>query len=345
MKDIFKIVRYEFHKILKNKIKIIYLFLMILFLFLAAYAYSNIIILPNVTCNSNSTQTYNIEQRDYYKILYEYAYGINTDVPDGFMFPPNVEADKEIYHMEYLKYNHYVNTSTNSCNYVNLTYPLSSSRGLEGGVFLVILGDLNFYIIGFLSIILSLSINYSDYSKGTIKNLIQTKMDRESIFRGKLIFTGIAILFIVIMYAIVGILIASRLPDTNTLIIDTTTGDVNSISTTYFFLSKIIMNLFIGLFIASISIYIRTLLKSSYLAGFLTICCVGLFLGIFSVVSITIDNDVLSETVKKYFVFINSQVSNLDFNQMSYLIFILFYLGGSAALISISSKKIRVLDI
>lgn len=345
MKDTFKVVQYEFHKILKNKVKIIYLFLMILFLFLAAYAYRNVIILPNVTCGSESTQTYYIEQRDYYKALYEYAYGINTDVPEGFMFPPNLDADKEIYHMEYLKYNHYVSTSTSSCNYVNLTYPLSSSRGLEGGVFLVILGNLNFYIIGFLSIVLSLSINYSDYSNGNIKNLIQTKIDRKSIFRGKLIFTGITILSVVLLYTIATILVASSLPDTSTLIVDTTTGVVKSISTTTFFLSKIVMNLFIGLFIASISIYIRTLVKNSYLAGFATIGCVVFVLGIFNVVSLIINNDVVSEIVKKYFVFINSQVSNLSFGQISYAILILFYLVGSTLFILMSNKKIIVLDI
>lgn len=345
MREAFKVVQYEFHKILKNKVKIVYLFLMTLFLFLTAYVYRNLIILPNVTCGSESTQTYYIEQRDYYKVLYEYAYGINTDVPEGFMFPPNLDADKEVYHMEYLKYNHYVNTSTSSCSYVNLTYPLSSSRGLEGGVFLIILGNLNFYIIGFLSIVLSLSINYSDYSNGNIKNLIQTKIDRKSIFRGKLIFTGVTILAVVLLYAIAAILVVSSLPDTNTLIVDITTGVVKTISTTTFFLSKIVMNLFIGLFLASISIYIRTLVKNSYLAGFVTIGCVGLVLGIFNVVSLIINNDVVSEIVKKYFVFINSQVSNLSFSQISYAILILCYLVGSSLLLTISNKRIIAFDI
>ena len=175
--------------------------------------------------------------------------------------------------------------------------------------------------------------------------MLQAKIDRNSIFKGKLLFTFIAIVTIILLYDIIVLLISSTFPPTSALIVDSITGNVVSISTITIFQTKVIMNFFIGLFIASLCIFIRTLVKNSYLAAFIVFGCVSFVFIVYSLISLIISNYVLLEEINKYMIFINSQVNNLSFNQLSYIIMILAYLFGSILLLRYSKRKLLELDI
>jgi ABC-type transport system involved in multi-copper enzyme maturation permease subunit len=344
MKGIFKIVLFEFNKITKNKKTLIYIIFLLIFFSLSCLAYKPLIMLKNYSnYDAEKILQENIILRDNYKMMYEYAYKIDTKLPDGMILSPNFFDLKEDYYYQYLRYDFYVKTGTSHQNYLDLKNPLESRSGLEDGVFILIFGNISFYLIGILSIILALKICISDYDNGNIKNLIQSKLTRREITIGKVIFLVISIIAMVFAITVTGLLISNNGGATNVLVIGN--GKVRSINTYNYFISKMMINLICGLSLAFLGLFFKRLVKNTYFGGFLSISCYFVSLGIYSLISSLFNNDIVRENVKLYFVFINTQVNDINYYQLPFYFILIFYTLTILALYRIIYKKEMMLDL
>ncbi|HOH17761.1 MAG TPA: ABC transporter permease, partial [Bacilli bacterium] len=84
---------------------------------------------------------------------------------------------------------------------------------------MIILGQISFYLIAALSIVLGLRICVSDYDNGHIKNLMQAKLKRSEITIGKAIFFVIVTVILVLTITVIALLRSKNGGSTNVLVI------------------------------------------------------------------------------------------------------------------------------
>lgn len=317
MKEIIKIGFFEFSKIIKNKKKLLYLFLMFLVVLLAALTFKESISLrlkSRPSDSSDSSAEY-LSCRDYNKICYEYASGINTDLPEGYLMPHVYESEK-FYYYEYLRYEYYLNSNTKRYDYVDLEFIDDSYSGNESGVFLVWSGNILFYIIVLLGIVLSLNAFALDLDNGNIKNIMQTKIKRKSIVLGKSLYLFLSISFLILLFSLVFILVAGFKSNNYVLLIKD--DFVKAVDTRIYFISKMIINYSYGLLIAVITLVFRCLFNKTYLSGFLSVSLILFFIMVYNVAAYTVSSEIVKEEISKYFLFVNSQIKSISLYQSSF---------------------------
>jgi hypothetical protein len=299
------------------------------------------IVLKNYSLDPNKSMETNVILRDSYKLAYEYAYGINTELPDGVLMPSDIYEQKEEIYYQYLRYDYYVNTKTSFLDYVDIDSPFETSIGLEDGVFKVVFGNFSFYIVSFLSIIIALSIGFSDIDNNKIKNTLQSKIKIREIMIGKIIFLVTMLILMVLLITITNLLISDN--TTNVLLVDK--GFVEVIKTSKYFISKMIINLSYGILLAMLSFIIRLFVKKTYFTGFLTFSSICFSFGLYSIVKTFMRNDVLKENLKKGFLFVNSQLYNVTYNQKVFTFIITFNILISVFLGLLLLKKMEVQEL
>ena len=136
---------------------------------------------------------------------------------------------------------------------------------------MIILGQISFYLIAALSIVLGLRICVSDYDNGHIKNLMQAKLKRSEITIGKAIFFVIVTVILVLTITVIALLRSKNGGSTNVLVISH--GKARSIKTYNYFVSKMILNLMVGLNLGFLAVFFKRLVKNTYCGGFLAISC------------------------------------------------------------------------
>lgn len=346
MKDSLKIVRFYINRIIRSKLKVIYLLISALLIIFASVMYKEIMVLNNTSCSISVTDSENYnEQAKYYKALYEYSSGITSELPEGIILPYNYRDLADEYHYKYLEYNYYYETSSKACQYVNLGSLFSNGNSLESGVFLVSVSNIAYYLIIMLSIIISLTTFFSDKKNGFEKNLLQTDINKKSLFIGRLTFCVFSISILISFITIVGLLIVRNDPITYSLLIDISTSTVEKVNIKTYFISKIVSNMFIALAVSGITVYIRTKIMNSYQAGLICMVVIFVVFVVYYLLILVLNTDPFNSNILSYFILINSQATIFGFKYFSYYLLLIGHVLVACIFYYSALKQIQVNNI
>ena len=345
MNDIFKVIRFEFNRIMSSRAKMLYVIVLVMLAILTMLVVRhNAVHLVNVELSDaqrEQTQITNTLIRDEYKIKYEYLYGIIDELPDSVWLTQNEYNDKAEVYNTYLRYDYYVNTKTCVYDYIDPDSPTSSAKGQESGVFLLLLSNAVLFVMLIVGIFLANSVASID-NNGTVKNILASKITRKRVFIGKTIAFILMLLLIYIFLSISGLLIAGG--DASKILI-VKEGHANLLNPKCLFLSKMILSLLVVITISSISLLIGIILKKKSLGILVTLGGVVVILAVFLTIRISIQSKAILNNIIQFFIFANAIDNNMSFEQLSLWIWIAVYIGISGTIFYLYTRKQAKIDL
>lgn len=337
MKDLLKTFKYETFKILFNKKKLLYLvFVLVLFL-ISCYLIKNLLTLTKYT--GVDSYEINVKLRDTYKWQYEYAYGISDYIPEDVMLPHNFHEMKESYYEKYLYYDYLVNTRTDSNDYVKIDNLFGSKAGLENGVFQLLMAKLSFFIMGIISIIVSMNICFNEIDINYYKNIHQIEKNEIKLLKNKIIISLFSILIINIMYVLVVYLFSFDKVDYCLVL---SNNSYIKVSTFNYFISSNIVTLSYSIFLCLMTIFFRLISKKTINAIFKSIKLIALIFGVYIIITKIINGSTIVERIKKYFIFVNTQSNDIIFTNIYFYCIIMFNMVLSFILFGIILKRHKI---
>lgn len=316
MKETLKITLFELKKIFYNKKLLWYLvFAFYIFIMLLIVVRFSIYLHATATNNSYTLETL-ISNRDNAKYYYDIACGIK-DFPPGSVGIPNMESLKDNYLQEYLYYEYLIKVFPEIPTFLDLKYPMSSFKGLEGGVFILQMGKYFFFIMGLLSIVISLNVCFADTTNNRLKNIKQSNIAENKIIIGKMLASFIIITFLTFIGAITILLVSL---DKGSMVLVYSKVEATAISIQYYFWVKVILSYVYCLLIAIFTILLRFKIKNSYVVSLISILIIGFFFGLGIIISKHVNSPLGSDWTQSYVPFANLLVNNMLFKDLAFIL-------------------------